>query len=101
MKEYTLSGCAPKFALWSFKDLGYLAFYAAYGIATGQIKAEEGAKFDAGRLGENTIEKDPTRDNGLRVLMGPFTVYDETNVEGGLADRCLGEAGAAAPAFPR
>ena len=83
MKDYTLSGCAPKFALWSFTDLGYLAFYAAYGIATGQVKAEEGAKFEAGRLGEKTIEKDPTRDNGLRILMGPFTVYDESNVEGG------------------
>src|SRR5918992_1176862 len=57
MKEYTLSGCAPKFALWSFTDLG--------------------------RLGEYTIEKDPTRDNGLRVLMGPFTVYDKSNVEEG------------------
>jgi rhamnose transport system substrate-binding protein len=83
MKEYTLSGCAPKFALWSFKDLGYLAFYAAYGIATEQIEAKEGATFEAGKLGEKTIEKDPTRDNGLRVLMGPFTVYDESNVEGG------------------
>ena len=28
MKEYTLSGCAPKFALWSFVDLGYLTYYA-------------------------------------------------------------------------
>jgi rhamnose transport system substrate-binding protein len=83
MKEYTLSGCAPKFALWSFTDLGYLAFYAAYGIATKQIEAEEGAQFEAGRMGEYTIEKDPTRDNGLRILMGPFTVYDESNVEGG------------------
>jgi rhamnose transport system substrate-binding protein len=83
MKEYTLSGCAPKFALWSFTDLGYLAFYAAYGIATEQVEAEEGAQFEAGRLGEMTIEKDPTRDNGLRILMGPFTVYDETNVEEG------------------
>jgi rhamnose transport system substrate-binding protein len=83
MKEYTLSGCAPKFALWSFTDLGYLAFYAAYGIATGQVEAEEGAQFEAGRLGEYTIEKDPTRDNGLRVIMGPFTVYDESNVEEG------------------
>src|ERR687896_518185 len=83
MKEYTLSGCAPKFALWSFTDLGYLAFYAAYGIATGQIEAAEGAQFEAGRLGDYTIEKDPTRDNGLRVLMGPFEVYDETNVEEG------------------
>jgi rhamnose transport system substrate-binding protein len=83
MKEYTLSGCAPKFALWSFKDLGYLAFYAAYGISTGQVEAEEGAQFEAGRMGEYTIEKDPTRDNGLRILMGPFTVYDESNVEEG------------------
>jgi rhamnose transport system substrate-binding protein len=83
MKEYTLSGCAPKFALWSFTDLGYLAFYAAYGIATGQVEAKEGAQFEAGRLGEYTIEKDPTRDNGLRVIMGPFTVYDESNVEEG------------------
>ncbi len=83
MKEYTLSGCAPKFALWSFTDLGYLAFYTAYGIATGQIEAEAGAQFEAGRLGDYTIEKDPTRDNGLRVLMGPFTEYDESNVEEG------------------
>jgi rhamnose transport system substrate-binding protein len=32
-------------------------------------------------MGTYTIEADPTRDAGLRVLMGPFTVYDETNVE--------------------
>src|ERR687896_2090346 len=83
MKAYTESGCAPEFALWSFVDLGYLTYYTAYGIGTGQIDAEEGAKFEAGRLGEMTIEKDPTRDNGLRVLMGPFEVYDETNVEEG------------------
>ena len=83
MKEYTLSGCAPKFALWSFTDLGYLAFYAAYGIATGQVEAKEGAQFEAGRLGEYTMEKDPTRDAGLRIIMGPFTVYDESNVEEG------------------
>jgi rhamnose transport system substrate-binding protein len=83
MKAYTLSGCAPKFALWSFKDLGYLAFYAGYGIGTKQIEAKEGVEFEAGRLGEYKIEKDPTRDNGLRILMGPFTVYDKANVEGG------------------
>jgi rhamnose transport system substrate-binding protein len=82
MAEYTLSGCAPEFALWSFVDLGYLAYYTAYGIATGQIEAAEGVQFTAGRMGEYTIEADPTRDAGLRVLMGPFSVYDETNVEG-------------------
>ena len=31
-------------------------------------------------MGTYTIEKDPTRDAGLRIVMGPFTVYDETNV---------------------
>lgn len=81
MAEYTLSGCAPEFALWSFVDLGYLAYYTAYGIATGQIEAVEGQRFTAGRMGEYEITADPTRDQGLRVLMGPFSVYDASNVE--------------------
>jgi rhamnose transport system substrate-binding protein len=82
MRSYTENGCAPQFALWSFVDLGYLTFHATYGIATGAFEAEEGATFTAGRMGEYTIETDPTRDNGLRIVMGPFTVYDETNVGG-------------------
>jgi len=81
MLAYTKNGCAPEFALWSFVDLGYLTYYTAYAIATGAIKTEEGVKFKAGRMGEFTITKDPTRDKGLRVLMGPFTVYNKDNVE--------------------
>src|ERR687891_480790 len=81
MVEYTESGCAPEFALWSFVDLGYLTYHVAYGLATDQIEAEEGVQFEAGRMGEYTIEKDPTRDNGLRVLMGPFTVYNKDNID--------------------
>ena len=83
MQSYTENGCAPRFALWSFVDLGYLAFQATYGIATGAFEAEEGATFTAGRMGEYTIEKDPTRENGLRIVMGPFSEYDETNVAEG------------------
>ncbi|MCB8977021.1 MAG: substrate-binding domain-containing protein [Ardenticatenaceae bacterium] len=81
MVSFTLNGCAPQFALWSFVDLGYLTYYTTYLIATGQMEAAPGVTFEAGRMGTYTIEVDPTRDNGLRVLMGPFTVYDETNVE--------------------
>lgn len=81
MVSYTLNGCAPQFALWSFVDLGYLTYYTSYLLATGAIQGVEGEQFEAGRMGEYTIEKDPTRDAGIRVLMGPFTVYDETNVE--------------------
>jgi rhamnose transport system substrate-binding protein len=83
MREYVGNGCSPQFALWSFVDLGYLTYYATYGIATGQIEAAEGQQFEAGRMGEYTIETDPTRDTGLRVVMGPFTVYDESNIDEG------------------
>ena len=82
MQSYTENGCAPQFALWSFVDLGYLTFHATHGLATGAFEAEEGATFTAGRMGEYTIETDPTRDAGLRIVMGPFTVYDESNVGG-------------------
>jgi len=81
MVSYTLNGCAPQFALWSFFDLGYLTYYTTYLIATGAIKGDVGYTFEAGRMGTYTIEKDPTRDAGNRVLMGKFKVYDKTNVE--------------------
>jgi rhamnose transport system substrate-binding protein len=81
MVSYTKNGCAPQFALWSFVDLGYLTYYTTYLLATGAIKGEAGESFKAGRMGTYTITKDPTRKAGLRVLMGPFTVYDKNNVE--------------------
>ncbi len=81
MVSYTLNGCAPEFALWSFVDLGYLTYYVTYLIATGQMEGVEGDTFEAGRMGTYTVEKDPTRDVGNRVLMGPFTVYNADNVE--------------------
>lgn len=81
MVEFTLNGCAPQFALWSFVDLGYLTYHVAYKLATGELQGVEGETFEAGRMGSYTIEKDPTRDAGLRVLMGPFTIYDASNVE--------------------
>ena len=81
MVSYTLNGCAPQFALWDFRDLGYLTYYAAYGLATGQLTGAIGETFNAGRMGDFTIEADPGRANGKRVLMGPFTVYTKDNVE--------------------
>ena len=62
-------------------DLGYLSYYATYMLATNQIEGISGETFKAGRMGYYTIEKDPTRDKGLRVKMGPFTVYNKDNVE--------------------
>jgi len=83
MVDFTMNGCAPEFALWSFVDLGYLSTYVSYLLATGAIEGVEGETFSAGRMGDFTIEKDPTRPDvdALRVLMGPFTVYNADNVE--------------------
>lgn len=81
MQEFTEAGCAPEFALWSFTDLGYLTYYVSYLLATDAMEAEVGVTFEAGRMGEYTIEEDPTREGGLRVLMGPFSLYNVDNFD--------------------
>ena len=81
MRDYVRNGCVPRFALWSFTDLGYLAYYTTYLLATNAIKAQDGQQFTAGRLGQYTITKDPMRPRGLRVLLGPWTVFDRTTID--------------------
>jgi rhamnose transport system substrate-binding protein len=88
MVDFTLNGCAPEFALWSFVDLGYLTYYLSYLLATDALEGVEGETFEVGRpVSDNTvfeITADPTRpdvEGALRVLMGPFTVYTAENVE--------------------
>jgi rhamnose transport system substrate-binding protein len=81
MVSYTMNGCAPEFALWSFVDLGYLTYHTAYALATGAIKGNVGEEFAAGRMGKFKIEEDPGRKGSKRVLMGNFTVYNKGNVE--------------------
>jgi len=81
MASFVKNGCSPEFALWSFKDLGYLTYYLSYLIASGDLQGVEGEQFEAGRMGQYTITKDPTRDVGLRVLMGPFSKYNADNID--------------------
>jgi rhamnose transport system substrate-binding protein len=84
MVSFVKNGCSPEFALWSFKDLGYLTYYLTYMIASGDLQGVEGEQFEAGRMGTYTIEKDPTRpdvEGALRVLMGPFSQYNADNID--------------------
>ena len=81
MASFVKNGCCPEFALWSFKDLGYLTYYLSYLLATGDLQGVEGEQFEAGRMGQYSITKDPTRDVGLRVLMGPFSRYNAGNID--------------------
>jgi rhamnose transport system substrate-binding protein len=50
-------------------------------IVTGDLQGVEGEQFEAGHMGTYTITQDPTRDEGLRVLMGPFSHYDADNID--------------------
>ncbi len=79
MQGFVEAGCAQDFALWNFDDLGYLTYYVAYLLASGAMEAEAGVTFEAGRMGTYTIEATP--DGGLRVLMGPFSVYTPDNFD--------------------
>ena len=80
MRSYVLDGCVPQMALWSFVDFGYLTYYTAYLLATDAMKAEEGQTFTAGRLGTYTIVKDRAPPHRLRVVLGPWRVYDNTTI---------------------
>ena len=75
LREYVKSGAIPQFALWSPVDLGYLAVYATDALATGKITGEPGDTFTAGKLGDYTVLEDKT------VLLGPPTVFDESNID--------------------
>ena len=75
MVEYTLNGCAPEFALWSFVDLGYLTYYVSYLLATGAIQGVEGEIFTAGRIAATTYHHrrpDPAGHQGAARPDGPL-----------------------------
>ncbi|MDR8018942.1 rhamnose ABC transporter substrate-binding protein [Nesterenkonia aerolata] len=75
MREYVEDGTVEAFALWNPEDLGYLAAWAAYALATDEIDGEEGDTFEAGELGEYTVGED-----GEVVLDDPF-VFDADNID--------------------
>ncbi len=74
MRPYVEDGTVTAFALWNPGDLGYLATYATAALINGDITGEEGDTFEAGRLGEFTVEAD-----GVVVLGEPFT-FDADNI---------------------
>ena len=73
MREYVENGTVEAFALWNPGDLGYLAAYAANALATGEIEGP-GDTFEAGELGEYTVEDDGS------VLLGDPFVFNKENI---------------------
>ncbi|GAA1781319.1 rhamnose ABC transporter substrate-binding protein [Nocardioides hankookensis] len=75
MREYVKDGTVTAFALWNPEDLGYLAAYAAKALVDGDIKGDEGDTFEAGKLGEFTVDKDAT------VLLGDPYTFNADNID--------------------
>ena len=74
-KPYVESGTINKFVLWNPVDLGYLAVHVANRQVNGNMPSEEGATFEAGRLGEvEMIAPDV-------VLLGPPLVFTQENID--------------------
>ena len=74
MRPYVEDGTVTAFALWNPGDLGYLATYAAAALVNGDIEGNEGDTFDAGKLGEYTVEADGT------VVLGEPFVFNADNI---------------------
>lgn len=75
MREYVEDGTVTEFALWNPEDLGYLAAYAADALVQGTITGEEGDTFEAGDLGEFTVDADAT------VLLGDPYRFNADNID--------------------
>ncbi len=75
MREYVERGTVQEFALWNPADLGYLAYYTAAALVSGQITGAEGDTFEAGRLGSYTVG------TGGEVLLGPPFIFTAENID--------------------
>ena len=80
MKQYIHDGTVKAFELWNPNDLGYLAGYAAAGLASGTFTLDTGSTFHAGRLGDYKVLA-PAAGTGPSVVLGPPTVFDSSNVD--------------------
>src|ERR1019366_8799468 len=80
MKSYVHDGTVKEFELWNPDNLGYLAGYAAGGLASGSASLQSGSKFKAGTLGSYTVVA-PSGTTGPSVVLGPPTVFNTLNVD--------------------
>ena len=74
MRSFVEDGTVDAFALWNPAELGYLSAYAAKALIEGTITGAEGDTFDAGELGEYTVEADGS------VTLGDPYVFDAGNI---------------------
>lgn len=75
MREFVERGTVQTVLLWNPIDLGYASVYAAHALHEGDLAP--GDTFEAGRLGEYTVDQDEI---GLTTLLGPPFRFTAENI---------------------
>jgi rhamnose transport system substrate-binding protein len=75
MRPYVEDGTVTEFALWNVQSLGYLAYYVAAKLISGEINGNPGEPFSVPVLGDYTIG-----DGGV-VVLGPPQVFTAQNID--------------------
>ncbi len=79
MADYIANGVCPWMYLWNPIDLGYLAGYAAVGLADGTFAPDAGAKVAAGHLGSKEVSD--AGDGGTEIMLGAPFKFDKANID--------------------
>lgn len=80
MLTYFEAGICNEMYLWDVYDYGALTAYALTALVNGEITGAEGDTFEAGELGEYTVEAREV-DGGTMVMMGDGLVFTQDNIE--------------------
>lgn len=80
MVNYYDNGICDEMYLWNVYDYGYLTAQALTALVNGDITGAEGESFEAGKLGEYSIETREV-DGGTMVMMGDGMVFDKDNIK--------------------
>src|SRR5207237_3686742 len=65
LKAYVKDGTIKEFALWNVENLGYLTYYVAAKLVSGDLKGSPGETFSVPTLGDYTVGDKST------IVLGP------------------------------
>jgi rhamnose transport system substrate-binding protein len=75
LKAYVKDGTIKEFALWNVENLGYLTYYVAAKLVSGDIQGATGESFSVPTLGDYTIGDKNS------IVLGPPQVFNADNID--------------------
>jgi rhamnose transport system substrate-binding protein len=75
MRGYVQDGTVKEFALWNVQQLGYLAYYVAAKLISGDLQGSPGETFSVPTLGDYTIT------DNAEVVLGAPQIFTADNID--------------------